>query len=212
MGNPGDPELKTLVDIWMAKVLRDEKRYEESRKLLKEILLALNPKENWHAYFFAKTTFAFLHLCCDEVESAEAILVELQNIFEGHRFKSTKLALDALAKQIATKKQLGTITLTKTDNKVRIAYADKVLSVDQKSFPEKLLLVLSKRRTLNKARLIQALYDRKYNGEEDDKLIYYYVHSLRKYLKRAGLPAKAIVLEEGGYRLVPEVNWQEETL
>jgi DNA-binding winged helix-turn-helix (wHTH) protein len=66
--------------------------------------------------------------------------------------------------------------------------------------------LLAKKRVIDKAHIVKALYDRHYQGEQDDKLIYYHIHSLRKRLKDIGLGLDAIEIDSGGYRLVPRVE------
>ena len=66
-----------------------------------------------------------------------------------------------------------------------------------------------KKRVLDKAGIVRQLYDREYNGVEDDRLIYYHIHALRKRLRTIGIPGDAIATDEEGYRFVPMVETKE---
>ena len=71
---------------------------------------------------------------------------------------------------------------------------------------EKLLLLLLKKKFVNKENIVKRIYARNYDSERDDKLIYYQIHSLRKRLSEIGLPSEAIRSKGNGYRLVPAVE------
>ena len=85
-------------------------------------------------------------------------------------------------------------------------YQNHILRLKNASTTGKLLSLLVRKRFLEKQHIASFLYGREYQGVEDDRRIYYHVHSLRKKLKSIGIPEHAIISEKNGYRLVPKVE------
>jgi hypothetical protein len=201
-----DKKFSTLVDIWKAVVARREKRFDDAREGLEALLKTLSKDEDWYSYFSAKVVLAMTHIDEGDLADAKAILAEVKEMFEGRHFKSVQVQLGELDALLREKNGLGTIKFQQGETECLFIYANKTIPLKNKSPAERLLLLLVKKRFLDKAIIVKNLYDRQYNPELDDKLIYYHIHTLRKRLKAIGLPAEAIANEGNGYRLVPEVE------
>jgi len=211
IGPVEDPSLRVLVDIWRAKLLRDEQRYSEAEALLVTILADLDVTRDWYAYYTAQIVRAILCLRQGRMEEAAGVIETVRRDFQGRPFRSLQIQLDALDKQLEKESSLDCIELIPGDRTSTFVYSSRRLTLKKKSPAEKLLTVLARKRYLDKAGIARNLYDRPYDGVRDDKRIYYHIHSLRKRLRQIGLPADAITNEGAGYRLVPKVRVNEKS-
>lgn len=209
IGPVTDPSLRPLVEIWKAKVLRDEDRNREAEAAYLAVLGDLDSRRDWYPYFSAKVGLAILYLKTGEAERASDIVAEVKKLFEGRHFKSIQIQLKSLESKLGEKEGLGVLYVATGAGNVDVTYDKRTLSLKADSPSEKLLLLLVKRKFLDKANIVKSLYDRHYSGEQDDKLIYYHIHMLRKRLKEIGLPNDAIESRDSGYRLVPVVETLE---
>jgi tetratricopeptide (TPR) repeat protein len=201
-----DPSLRILVDIWKAKLLRDEQRFEEAETLLAAILQGLDAKKDWYAYYTAQIVRAILYLRQGKADAAAEIVDEVRRRFEGRNFKSLQIQLAALEKQLEKETTLGVIEFIPGELSSTFVYSSRKLTLKKETPAEKLLVLLARKRYLDKAGIARNLYERPYDGVRDDKRIYYHIHSLRKRLRQIGLPAEAITNDGAGYRLVPKVK------
>jgi len=206
IGEVNDPSVRVLVDIWRAKLLRDEQRYDEADRLLGELVGRIDARRDWYAYYTAQIVRAIQYLRQGRVEEAAAIVGEVRRKFEGRAFKSLQIQLDALQVQLEKESALGVIEFIPGDRASTFIYSSRTLTLKKRTPAEKLLVMLARKRYLDKAGIARNLYERPYDGIRDDKRIYYHIHSLRKRLKQIGLPAEAITNEGAGYRLVPQVR------
>lgn len=209
IGPVEDPTLRPLVDIWRAKVLRDEKRIEEAEVMYLEVISTLHPKKDWYPMFSANLGLAILYLDRGDTTRAATIVEEVKRLFEGRQFKSIQVQLKSLEQRLGKRDEIGPLSIHSGDRDIVVTYDNRTLLLRQDSPSEKLLLLLARKRFLDKPGIVRSLYDRQYGGEQDDKLIYYHIHVLRKRLKEIGVPSDAIVSEDSGYRFVPEVTTRD---
>jgi len=201
-----DPSLLALVDIWKAYVARMEGRFEQSRALLETLLETLSPQKDWYAFFSAKVILSLTLLDLKKTAEVRATILEIKNLFAGRHFKSVQHQLKELEEMLQKEETLGSVYFTPGLNESRFSYRDKTLAIKNKDPRDRLLVLLLKKRFLEKSMIVKALYQRPYQGEVDDKLIYYHIHALRKRLKTIGLSGEAICNEGSGYRWVPDVE------
>lgn len=201
-----DPELIPLVQIWDAVVLREEKQYDRAVAVLRNVIEVVDPNKNWYAHLSAQLVLAMVYINQKNAEKAAQVTASVRAMFEGRHFKTVEVQLAAMERLIEESLGLGTIVFKPGEDESLFVYGGRTLSLKPETPAEKLMVLLVKRRILDKANIVKSLYDRKYNGEQDDKLIYYHIHALRKRLKSIGLPANAIASEPNGYRLVPAVE------
>lgn len=205
--DPGDdPQLGHLILIWKAVVARCDKDTRTAKLLLESLLQVVDPQTDWYAYFSAINVLAMVYIDEGDTKRAKSIIAEVKALFAGKRLKMLQVQIEALEELVQEKNALGKIRVQHRDDDCLFTYADKTLQLKNKSPAERLLLLLIKKRFLDKAIIVKNLYDRQYRAEQDDKLIYYHIHTLRKRLKSIGLPPEAIASEGNGYRLVPEVE------
>jgi len=84
-------------------------------------------------------------------------------------------------------------------------YRNQPLHLAKSSTTAKLLKLFSDGRYIEKPTIISHLYNRSYDSKEDDQMIYYHIHVLRKKIQRIGIPVTALVLDESGYRFLPKM-------
>jgi DNA-binding winged helix-turn-helix (wHTH) protein len=208
---PEDPSIRLLWRIWQAKILRDEKRFDEAQAVLEEVLGTATLETDWYAHYSAKVVLAILFIKRDDLQSASRVVAEVRRLFEGRNFKSLRIQMEELEKQLREKSTLGVVQFVSRPEGSVFIYQNRELKLKHESPAEKLLTLMIKRKILNKEGIVRQLYDRDYNGVEDDRLIYYHVHALRKRLQTIGIPGEAIVTEDEGYRFVPKVESREVT-
>jgi tetratricopeptide (TPR) repeat protein len=201
-----DVAIDPLVKIWKAKLLINEQKLNEAEPLLTEIFNSLSRQQDWYPYTSARLLLGQLYVHQKKIGPAKEIRAEVRRMFDGKHFRSIQLQLNGLEELLKEPSNLTTIQLVRRDGEPGVAYSDKFISLKGRGTTKKLLLLLSGKKTVDKVSIVKNLYHRQYDGEKDDKLIYYQIHSLRKCLKSIGLTSQAIVNESEGYRLVPEVD------
>jgi len=209
IGKVEDPHLQVLVDIWRAIILKDEGNLNEAEAVINKILAGVCKESNWYAYFSARVIQALTLIKMEKREAALGVIHEVRAMFQGRACKSAMIQIQALESKLADDTKLNTLLLREKKGTLTISYENKSLTLDEKSPGDKLLLQLAKRGYLEKAFIVKSLYSRDYDAQRDDKVVYYQIHSLRKRLKTLGLPGDAVMRENGGYRLVPEVKFLE---
>lgn len=201
-----DNDTRLLVEIWRAKVLRDEDRLPESEKRLQDLIASLELPRDWYACFSAQLILANLYLRQKKFQEAEVLIVKIRETFENKRFKMMSVQLAGLEKKIAEARHPSELQLKLNDEDATLSYENKnlVLRIDTPS--DKLLMLLAKKGFLDKAFIVKNLFQKSYNGESDDKLIYHAVHQARKRLQSVGIPKDAVESIDNGYRFVPKVR------
>jgi tetratricopeptide (TPR) repeat protein len=207
--DPVEPALKPLVEIWKGKVLADQGKYSESDVKLRSVMKSTSPKEDWYAHFWANQVLAYSYVEQNRLEDALELLNSVRNIFEAHQFKFVKGALNLLETAIKEKAAPPAVLLEKINNKVRVKSGNKSFDLNSKSLPDKLLLSMMKKKTINKAHIMKLLYEKVYDGTADDQTIGDHLKAVKKYLKELGLPEEAISIEDDKFNFVPEVKWVE---
>lgn len=200
------PDLQQLVDIWRGKILRDEGQYAAAEAQLKDVLSRIDASRNWYAYYSAQLLLAYLYFLEKRFQEAEALIAEVRRIFENKRFKSMLAQFAVLEKKIADARKPSEIQLRVSEETMSIAYETKSLVLNVDAPADKFLMLLAKKGFLDKAFIVKNLFQKSYNGEQDDKLIYHAVHQARKKLQSVGIPKDAVESVESGYRLVPKVR------
>jgi len=211
IGPVEDPRLKPLVEIWQAVLLAKEGKFVEAEQKYEHLLTSLDPQRDWYAYASAKLGLAVLYLKASNSTRSAEVIAEVRKLFEGRHFKSIQVQLKALESQIEGKEGIRPLTLSSKDSDIQVTYDNRSVLMKQDSPSEKLLQLLVQNKFLNKESIVKGIYGRQYNGEQDDKLIYYHVHVLRKRLKEIGVPPAALVSESSGYRFLPEIKPKEVT-
>lgn len=209
MEEPQDKNLHKLYLIWQAKVLKDENKIPQSQKILDGILESNSITEDWYAYFSANVIQVSLYLKKGEKAKAQKAFSELKETFKGRNFKSLMVNLGWLEKQIAEEGNIGSVQWDDSEDVIILKYKEKKIEIERRTSVGKVIKQLLKRETLNKQAIIKILYERPYEGENDNKLIYYHIHTLRKELEKIGLSGNCIEKNEEGYRFVPEVKTLE---
>jgi hypothetical protein len=208
---PLDENDALLVQVWKAKVLRDEKKFGPAEVLLNSLLAKVDATTQWHFTVSARVILGNLYVRTGRMEEATAILRGLKSSFGVRHFKSVNAQFQFLEEEIERHSTLGTIKVVAGEKESTCTYAEKTLFLKEDSPSERLLLLLLKKKFLTKSNIVKSLYNRQYSSAQDDKLIYYHIHSLRKRLRTVGLPGEAILSESEGYRFVPEVEVLGET-
>jgi hypothetical protein len=210
IGRPEEVSLRHIVYIWRAIIRRHEKRFEEGIALLKTVLEEARPGEDWYTYFSAKIALARIFIEQQAIQPANEILDELRHNIHGKRFKSIQVQLDHLNTLIQKHGGLGTLYLKQSGKDHWLTYRNRSIRVNGASPPGRFLLMLVKRKFLNKGNIAEKLLGRPYDAQRDDKLIYSYVILARHRLKTLGLPPAAIARRKAGYRLLPRVEVSKE--
>lgn len=209
---PSDERLRVLWEIWKAKVLRDEKNFDEAERTLSRIFETVTVESDWYAYASAKIIEAILYLKKGALDKALQIANEVQALFENRNFKSLKVEIDELHKQIRERTEMGCLRLFNGPEKSEVSYEKQSLELKRSSPAYKLLTLLMRKRFVDKESIIRLIYDRSYRNLDDDKLVYYHIHALRTRLRSIGVPGEAISNESNGYRWVPKVEISGEEL
>ncbi len=199
----------TLVAIWKNFIAYREGKNDLAEQGLNEMFKNLTAEQDWYGFFSGKVIQALNYLDQKKLSQVKEILTEIRQLFSGRHFRTVQEQLQRLEGLLQKEETLGSVYITSGLNESTVAYRDKSFSLQNKDPRDKLLLLLLKKRFLEKSMIVKALYQRTYQGEVDDKLIYYHIHALRKRLKAVGLPSEAILNEENGYRWVPEVEIRE---
>ncbi len=202
----GDPSLDRLVVIWRALVARREKKYDDALLILKDLLKTFTVNEDWYSYFSAKLQVGMVCAESGKSAAAEKVLAEMRKLLEERRSRTVQTQVTALENRLSESRVPGKLKVLRRDDECTLSYEGKKLPLRPESPAEKLLMLLAKRRVIAKAEIVKGIYDRPYNGLDDDKMIYYHIHTLRKRLQSLGMPDDVITSEDNGYRLISEVE------
>ena len=205
-----EPQLKNLVDIWKIKILKDEKKLVEAEELLTSVLRNIDRDAQWYPYYCVKIIEGSLSLEKGDFKKTREIVQHVRELYDQRQFKSLKTQLEDLERRIREKSEVGVMTVEfDEDNQIKFIYESRSLKLKKFSPSETLLSLFTKKGFLDKELIINALYSRGYAGADDDRLVYYHIHALRKRLKGIGLPDASITNEEAGYRFHPKVELVE---
>ncbi len=213
IGPVEDPQLSPLIEIWRAVILRRESKLQEAKDIVVRVILSIDCKREWYAYFSAMNLLAMIHVDTGDLPRAEIAVGELEKLFERGKFQTIRTQIEALQTLIQEKKGSGPVQLVKRDTDFyEVFHKNQSLRLNPKVTQDRLLLTLLKKGFLEKAFIVKGIYGREYLAEKDDKLIYYHVHILRKRLRILGLPAEVLVSEKDGYRWATPVESSVEEL
>jgi hypothetical protein len=201
----GDLQIDRLATIWRANVARAIGRPEDGLAMLSRILEEVTEQEDWYVYFSARNVAVLILATLEKEKEAEALLDELRTFVDSKNFKSTREQLKSVEEKIKKRSMLGKVTFEPGTFKSAFIYGKKRTFITGSSPVEKLLGMFLKKGFLDKGQIVKAVYGRAYKPE-DDKLVYYHIHSLRQKLKEMGVPCDAVSTEDDGYRFVPEVE------
>lgn len=197
-----------LLAIWEANILRYEKRHAEAEAKLRSVLAAVTPEFNWYVHFSAQIVLAWLFIDQGRAEEARSLVPELKSVLSKRHFHQVEARVEELEKALSKSTELDPVSLGIGDSRSEaiLTYSSRSLKLSSASPADKLLLLLTKHRFVDKEKIVFCLYERQYGGKKDDKLIYSHVHAIRKRLKTIGLPPHAVLSEGNGYRFVPQVK------
>jgi len=206
IAEPTDVDLNAIWRTWKAKLLMEEGHLESAKAAYHEILSTFDPSTNWYSWSIAMLNLGVLYLRQEKLSLAEQTLANLKQVLGNRQFKSLSIQIEELGQMLEQKSNGHGVIYCSLEKDFRIlSYQQKTLSLKRRSPVERLLDLLSARKTIEKSVIVNALYDREYLGEADDKLIYYHIHCLRKRLRELGAE-EAIEMSAGGYRLLPRIE------
>lgn len=203
---PTDSNLRALWMIWRIKILKDEKRLESASALLADAEAEIRLEKDWYAYFCLRVIRASLLIEMHQMETAREVVREVRSMFDLRQFRSLKIQVEDLERRLRERMDLGRLTCLPRGDVVDYQYESQTLSLKAGAPAEKLLRALIRKDSLDKDAVMKVLYGRPYEGADDDRLIYYHIHSLRKRLRNLGLPEGGITYQGKSYRLVLEAE------
>lgn len=206
---PIDPNIALIVEVWRAKTMAQNGKTKESESHLLDILSKTDVNQDWYGHFVAKHMLGLTYLAQSEIDKTRNVIEELKHTFAERNFKSVKANIENLELMLKEVTDIGEVTLEKIDKEIKIGYKDKTTTIQGKSQPEKLLVMLFKKKSVDKKQIAKAIFDREYVKGKDDKLISQQVSLAQRSLKAVGIPEEAIEETEEGFLFVPEVNWTE---
>jgi DNA-binding winged helix-turn-helix (wHTH) protein len=90
-----EPSNAILVEIWKGVVARREGKLDLAKDILIAVILSLDARKNWYAYFSAMNILAMIHVDMNDLDRAEIAVKDLErdaDLYEFfHRDKSIKL-------------------------------------------------------------------------------------------------------------------------
>ncbi len=206
METPDDVYLKPLVLVWQAKVLKDEGKFSEAHAILDGVIKNVSMEDDWYSYFSCRIILASLYIKEEKMELAADISRGLKEKFDGKNFKTLLDQIAELDKKLKDNDSVGNLEFEESEDILVLRYRRKQIEVESKSAIAKLLKLFFKRETISKETLIKTLYERDYQGEADNKLVYYHIHHFRKEMDKLGVPENAIEKDSDGYRMVLNVK------
>jgi tetratricopeptide (TPR) repeat protein len=198
---PHDIHTGYLLETWRGKVLRDEGRLDEAEDLLKKFIARITHSMDWYAFGVANIILAGVHVKRSEPERARSILRNLNTVFEGKSMKSLRQQMLVVEKELESQAMQGKIFVGDGATLTTLTYQDQTYHLEHVQPTGRLLRALLKEKFLDKKKIVKAIYEREYRDAEDDPLVYYHIHSLRKYMQKMGFRGDIIQSEAGGYRL-----------
>lgn len=210
--NVDDKSVRFLLETWKAKVLRDESNFVEAEKILITLLQDLKPEIDWYSYFTAKIISIGLYRDWGKTDVARQLLVETLNLAKEKPLRTVKRQLAAIQESFADQRANTPLVVKVGQSGEAISYMSASLDIDESKPFEKLTKLLLIQKKLTKDEIIQALFDREYQGESDDPVIYYHVHGVKKLLKKLGVTNPNLVKKGPYYEFNGEVQMVEEAL
>lgn len=205
----GDEVTDFLAEVWKAKILRDEKKYEEAEPKLLGLISKFTLETNWYCKFTAQNVLAILYIRTGRSDEARGLIFELKKVFSTRKFNTVSIALNALERELDKERTLGSLEFSEKQGTLFLSYANRSYEISKTSSAEKLLISLARKKFLDRSTIVKILFNRLYDEQRDNKTVYYHIHSLRKLLSKFGIPAEAVSLEGNGYRLIPDVRFVE---
>lgn len=203
--NDVEPTSQGFLKVWRAKILRDERHYEEAEAILNELISPALLESDWYTFCYAETVKGVLLARQGLLAQAHEILQRLQGLNAIKKHKTATRWIDYLSGQIQAHGSKPKLEMRKSLGETTLDYAGKSISITGSSVAEKVLLCLLSNEVADKFNIVQAAFDREYKGKEDDQLIYYHVNGVRKILQKVGLDANSVMNDGKGYRIVPTV-------
>lgn len=182
-----DKSLGYLLETWKAKVFRDEGNFVEAEKVIQKLLQALTAEECWYSYFTAKIISIGLYRSWGKLDLARKLLVETKALAKEKPLRTVQRQLDAIQESFVDEKPVGPIIFKMSRNEPVITYFDHSLELDLSRPNERLAEFFLVRKKLTKEEIIEGLFQRGYNPETDDPIIYYQVHAVKKLFKKLGV-------------------------
>jgi len=207
-----DPSVGFLLETWKAKVFRDEGNFIEAEKILKNLLNDLTPERDWYAYFTAKIIFIGLYRDWEKMDLARQLLVETLNLAKEKPLRTVKRQLSTIQESFADQKTNMPLVVRVGKGRDAISYMNASLEIDNSKPFEKLTKLLLIQKKLTKDEIVQALFEREYQEDTDDPMIYYHVHGVKKVLKRLGVANPNLVKKGPYYEFNGEVQLVEEAV
>lgn len=204
-----DLKLQRTIEIWRGYIFQLEKRYPLAEALLENLVKKIPIEEDWYNYFSALNVLAIVYADQGKVVPARRLLFTLKKKFERCMFKTVQNQLIELERVVAAQDGSSTLILREEIDGISIEYGSRTHRMKETNSRNRLLLHLLKKRELDRGTIIRQAYGRTYQGITDNKLIYYQLHHIRKYLHSLGIPKKAITNMKDGYRLTSPVNWKD---
>lgn len=99
-----DPDIQRLVDIWRAKVLMDEGRYEPAKDMLHSLLNEISLQQHWYPYFCSQLILANILILENRLDEAFHRIVLVRNLFHGKRLKTLQVQLQRTEKLLEQRK------------------------------------------------------------------------------------------------------------
>lgn len=209
ISDSSDPENQIILELWRAKVLRDEGKLVESEAKLSKVFQKVDPSKNWYAYFSAIVLIAGLYVLQNRHEEASQLVNQARQLAAKSPFRTVRAQLDALERKIAGSSDCPTIYCLKAKSSLKVTYDKNTLELDLKTAAAKLLQLFTRNEWVEKSKLSQALYQKEYIPQQDDSRIHSQIHSLRKLFIDLGLSQDPIHYERGGYRWLPKIEMDE---
>lgn len=201
-----DPFNQVLVDIWKAKVLRNEGDFVAAETAVLDLISRIESEKNWYAYFSAKLILGGIYLRTGETRKVKAIIREIRTVFAGRRFKHVANQIEELERNVNTKLKTTSLSLRCGLTQTTLSSDGKTVTLDKKGTADRFLLLLARRGFANNEVITRKLFSRSYQSDRDDKLLQQEFYSVKSRVAELGLPEEVIVQEEAGYRLLSKVE------
>jgi tetratricopeptide (TPR) repeat protein len=209
ISDSSDSENQIILELWRAKVLRDEGKLSEAEAKLSKVFQKVDSKNNWYAYFSATILLAGLYIMQDRKTEAARLVDVARQIVKNSPFRTVRAQLEALEKKIVGSPECPTIHCEKGISSLKVTYDKKTVELDLRTAVAKLIQLFTKADWVEKSLLSKALYKKEYVSTEDDSRIHSQIHTLRKFFIDLGLSVDPIHYERGGYRWLPKIEMNE---
>ncbi|NBX93491.1 MAG: hypothetical protein EB078_01935 [Proteobacteria bacterium] len=201
-----EPDLEIAVQLWRAKVLRDEGKLSEAEKKLFDTINKLDVWKNWYGFFSAKILLGGLYTAQGKSDKALSVVDEVRKIAENTPFKTIKTQLIALENKI--KEQVTTVEIHCEEgiSSWRLSFQTRTVEIKLATATAKILEMFLSNSWIDKIQLAKTIFKQEYVAERDDSRIHSHVHSLRKICQQLGLNDDPIQFEKGGYRWLTKIK------